>query len=64
MSKGTHIYSNRHRMHERNTDYHDRLEQEVTTLKRQLVEAETQITQLQWDNKKLKEERDSLLRIL
>lgn len=48
----------------KDTDYHNRLENEVTALKRQLVEAETQITKLQWDNKKLKEERDSLLKIL
>ena len=48
----------------RDTDYHNRLEEEVTVLKRQLVEAETQITQLQWENKKLKEDRDNLVKIL
>ncbi len=63
MTKGTYSHSNRHRMHERNTDYrtsaeettsrdvdyHDRLEREVTSLKNEVVLLETQNTRLTYE---------------
>jgi hypothetical protein len=35
----------------RDTEYHDRLEQEVTSLRRDLVEAEHRVTKLEFDLK-------------
>ena len=57
---GTYSDSNRHRMHERNTDYHDRLEQEVTRLKRDIILLETQVTSLQSKLKVSEKENDLL----
>jgi hypothetical protein len=35
----------------RDTEYHDRLEQEVTSLRRDLIQAETRVTKLEFDLK-------------
>ena len=47
-------------MSERNTDYHDRLEQEVTRLKRDIILLETQVTSLQSKLKVSETENDLL----
>jgi chromosome segregation ATPase len=47
-SKMTSIMTNKYR----NTDYHDRLEQEVTSLKRDNTRFQTKITQLEYDLKR------------
>jgi len=57
---GTYSDSNRHRMHERNTDYHDRLEQEVSRLKRDIIILETRNTNLMQDLKVSERENDLL----
>jgi hypothetical protein len=47
-------------MHERNTDYHDRLEQEVSRLKRDIIILETRNTNLMQDLKVSERENDLL----
>jgi len=45
---------------DKDTDYHDRLEQEVTRLKRDIVQLETQLTLLQAKLKVSEKENDLL----
>ncbi len=47
-------------MNQCNTDYHDRLEQEVTRLKRDIILLETQVTSLQSKLKVSETENDLL----
>jgi len=57
MSKGTYSHSNRHRMHEPTNHAMTPFEIETTRLKRDLIEAQTTITNLSY---KLKAMRDEL----